>query len=206
MTGRPRSAHIDDAVLGAVVAELNEAGYGRLTIESVARRAGTTKPAVYRRWPSRQQLVLAALTRRRPERRVPNSGCVVCDLVEGVGVFLDAHDGLPPDVLGSLLADCTDRPALRVQFMNTVFEPARFVLGEVVDRALARGDLRPDLDRDLAVDLLGALVHYRVLYGHARADGEAVEAAVVTLLRGVAGDFPALAGRRTDHRHSGLTT
>ena len=59
--GRPRDPQIDAAVLRATVAALGESGYARLTLNDVARRAGTTKPAIYRRWEGRQRLVLAAL-------------------------------------------------------------------------------------------------------------------------------------------------
>jgi AcrR family transcriptional regulator len=209
MTGRPRSAHIDDAVLEAVVEVLLEVGYGRLTVEAVARRAGTTKPAIYRRWPDRRDLALAALTRylgADGEPPAPDSGCVVCDLVDGLGVFLAASRRVPPGVLGSLLADCPDGSAPRVAFMNALFDPPRHLVGTVVKEAQERGDLRADLDRDLVVDLLGSLVHYRALYGHAPTDCEAVEASVVTLLRGLAADGPALTTRKADHHHNGLTT
>jgi AcrR family transcriptional regulator len=60
-------------VLEATLATLDETGYGRLTLERVARRAGTTKPAIYRRWPSRQQLVLAALGQRLSDARAPDT-------------------------------------------------------------------------------------------------------------------------------------
>jgi hypothetical protein len=58
--GRPRDRQIDVAVLTATLAVLDKSGYGGLTLEQVARDAGTTKPAIYRRWPTRQQLVDAS--------------------------------------------------------------------------------------------------------------------------------------------------
>ena len=80
--GRPRDRQIDAAVLKATLAVLDRSGYGRLTLEEVARQAGTTKPAIYRRWPSRQRLVLAALGARLGEAREPDTGCTLCDLDE----------------------------------------------------------------------------------------------------------------------------
>jgi AcrR family transcriptional regulator len=94
--GRPRDPHIDAAVLGATLAVLDESGYGRLTLEEVARHAGTTKPAIYRRWPSRQRLVLAALGARLGEVRAPHSGCTLCDLDECLKLFVAAFRHLPP--------------------------------------------------------------------------------------------------------------
>src|SRR5512132_3097766 len=86
--GRPRDRQIDAAVVDATLVVLDEVGYGRLTLEEVARRAGTTKPAIYRRWPSRQRLVLAALGRRVGEARAPDTGCTLCDLDECLTLFV----------------------------------------------------------------------------------------------------------------------
>lgn len=199
-SGRPRDPHIDGAVLDTTVEVLAQVGYAGLTLEAVARRAGTTKPAIYRRWPTRQALVLAALRRRLGGTpRVADSGCVVCDLTGGVGVFLAAFRRMPPGVLAALLADC--KGDHRDTFMTQLFEPQREAVSRIVDRARDRGDLRADLDRGLVVDLLASFVHYRALFGHAPTDADDVEAAVTTLLRGMAADHRELAGRKPDHEH-----
>ena len=88
--GRPRDPAIDAAVLDATLAVLDEVGYGRLTLEEVARRAGTTKPAIYRRWPTRQRLVLAALESASACARAPDTGCTLCDLDECLKLFVAA--------------------------------------------------------------------------------------------------------------------
>jgi AcrR family transcriptional regulator len=195
-TGRPRDPHIDGAVLDKTVEVLSQVGYARLTLEEVARRAGTTKPSIYRRWPSRQHLVLAALVRRLgiDATRVPDNGCVLCDLIGGIDMFVTVFRRVPPGVLGAVLADCAGQPGLRTTFMSKLFDKPRYAIGEMVDRAKARGDLRADLDRELAVDLLDSFVHHRVLFGHASTDGEAVAGAVTTLLRG-------MASRKIGHAH-----
>lgn len=201
-TGRPRDPHIGDAVLAATVEVLSQVGYARLTLEEVARRAGTTKPSIYRRWRSRQQLVLDALGRTidSGEARVPDTGCVVCDLAGGVDVFLTAFRRMPPGVLAALLTDCAGQ--LRTTFMTRLFEPPRRTVGEIVDRVKARGDLRADLDRELAVDLLASLVYYRALFGHAPTDPEDLTAAVTALLQGLAENY----AQPPDHEHiTGMT-
>lgn len=190
--GRPRSPEIDAAVLDATLTVLDTAGYGRFSIEEVARRAGTTKPAIYRRWPTRQHLVLAALARRLGEVRIPNSDCTLCDLDEALRVFVVAFQCLPPGVLAPLLADCTATPELHAAFMATLFDPPREAVRQTITRAIARGDLRADLDLTLTLDLLGSLVHYRALFGHASTGTAEIERAVTTLLQGIATDYPAL--------------
>lgn len=190
--GRPRNTRIDPAVLDATLAVLDESGYRRLALEEVARRAGTTKPAIYRRWPTRQHLVLAALAQRLGEAPVPDTGCTLCDLGECITVFVAAFCRMPPDVLGPLLADCATLPGLRAEFMTTLFAPPRAAVEQTLRRAIDRGDLRADLDLELTLDLLGSVVHYRALFGHAPITEAEIERAVETLLRGIATDYPAL--------------
>ncbi|HVE97196.1 MAG TPA: TetR/AcrR family transcriptional regulator [Pseudonocardiaceae bacterium] len=209
--GRPRNASIDVAVLDATDAVLGDSGYSRLTLEEVARRAGTTKPAIRRRWPTRQHLVLAVLARRLGAAQVPDTECTLCDLTDGINVFVAAFQRMPPDVLGPLLADCAGESELRADFMATLFDPPRAAVAQTLDRALARGDLRADLDRELTLDLLGSLIHYRTLFGHAPTSDAAIERAVETILQGIATDYPALlehSRRRagdpqTHHLHDG---
>ncbi|MQA87326.1 MAG: TetR family transcriptional regulator [Streptosporangiales bacterium] len=201
--GRPRNLQIDTAVLDATLAVLDESGYGHFTLEEVARRAGTTKPAIYRRWPTRQRLVLAALARRLGEADAPDTDCTLCDLAEGIIVFVAAFQRMPPDVLGPLLADCAAHPELRADFMTTLFDPPRTAVRQTLTRAIARGDLREDLDLELTLDLLGSVVHYRALFGHAPTTEAEIERAVETLLQGIAVDYPALlkhSRQRTAHQ------
>jgi len=190
--GRPRDPQIDAAVLEATFAVLEETGYAHLTLEEIARRAETTKPAIYRRWPSRQHLVLAALSARLTAARTPNTGCTLCDLNEGINVFIATFQQIRPDVLGTLLADCAVDTTLRGVFMATLFDPPRAAVATMLDRAAARGDIRFDIDCGLILDMLGSLVHYRALFGHAPTTEAEVERAVEALMGGVATDYPAL--------------
>jgi AcrR family transcriptional regulator len=186
---RPRDPQIDSAVLGATIAALGDSGYARLTLDDVARRAGTTKPAIYRRWPTRQRLVLAALATRLGDAEAPDTGCTLCDLDECLKVFVAAFRRMPPDVIGPLFADCAGDRELRAAFMTTLFDPPRAAVKETLDRAHARGDLRDEVDRDLVLDLIGSLVHYRTLFGHAPTSDTEIERAVEALLQGIATDY-----------------
>jgi AcrR family transcriptional regulator len=190
--GRPRDRQIDVAVLRAALEVLDESGYGGLTLEAVARRAGTSKPAIYRRWTSRQRLVLSALGQRLGEARAPDTGCTLCDLDECLKVFVAAFRRMPPDVIGPLFADCAGDRDLRAAFMGTLFDPPRAAVRETLERARARGDLRDDVDVELILDLIGSLVHYRALFGHATTSNVEIEHAVEALLQGIATDYPRL--------------
>lgn len=190
--GRPRDPAIDAAVLDAAFAVLRESGYAHFTFEEVARRAGTTKPAIYRRWPTRQRLVLAALELRLGDARVPDTGCTLCDLDECLKLFVAAYRRMPPDVVGPLFADCAGDRELRALFMTTLFDPPRDAVEETLERAHARGDLRAGVDRALVLDLVASFVHYRMLFGHARTTDAEIERAGEALLRGIATDYDRL--------------
>jgi AcrR family transcriptional regulator len=189
---RPRDPRIDAAVLTAARSALGASGYSGLRLDDVARRAGTTKPAIYRRWRDRQHLVLAALSEPLGAITPPDTGCTLCDLGECLQVFVAAFERMPPDVIGPLFADCAGDPELRAGFMAALLDPPRAAVRQTLERAQARSDLRADVDLDLVVDLVGSLIHYRALFGHAPSGGEELERTVETLMGGLATDYTAL--------------
>ena len=189
---RPRDPKIDTAVLAATRAALDASGYGGLRLEDVARRAGTTKPAIYRRWRDRQRLVLDALSEPLGAITPPDTGCTLCDLGECLQVFVVAFRRMPPGVIGPLFADCAGDPELTDGFMAALLDPPRAAVRQTLDRAKTRGDLRADVDLDLVVDLVGSLVHYRALFAHAPTGEDELERTVETLMGGIATDYPAL--------------
>lgn len=199
MSGRPRDAQIDRAVLGAVSDLLEESGYRELAVERVARRAGVSKAAVYRRWPDRQRLVLAELGRRLGRVETPDTGCTLCDLNESLALFARTFRCMGPEFFGPLLADCSSDPELRRTFMDTLFDPPRAAVRTTLEKGRERGDLRADADLELTVDGLASLVHYRLLFGHAPVDAREIGRAVTGLLRGLASDYDALAAKAAGH-------
>lgn len=199
--GRPRDSSIDRAVLDSTSELLDELGYAELAIEHVARRAGVSKTAIYRRWPSRQQLVLAELQRRMGRVVAPQTGCTRCDLVESLELFARVVTCMGAETVSSLLADCTDDLELRQTFMSTVFEPPRAAVKTTLEQARERGDLRDDVDLTLAVDTLASLVHYRLLFRHAPVAEPEINAAVSALLAGIARDGRVETGASAAHSH-----
>ncbi|HEY1177466.1 MAG TPA: TetR/AcrR family transcriptional regulator [Phytomonospora sp.] len=190
--GRPRDPYIDEAVLSAALSLLSEVGYHGLSLEEVARRAGTSRPAIYRRWPGRTQLALAAIASRLNVPAPPDVDCTLCGLAEGFNVFLSAYRTIRPDVLSSLYADCAADPELRRRYLDTVIEPSRRAVGRTIEQAIARGDLRPDTDASLLLDLVASLVYYRSLFGSDHMTDAEAEKAIEALLRGAAVDYDAL--------------
>ena len=156
---RRRGQELEDALLDAAWDELVAQGYGALTIDGVAQRAGTSRPVVYRRWASKPELVRAAVVHvvRRDRMEPPNTGSLRGDLVAvmrfanekriGVTVFIVAY-------LGGYFQETGTSPAdLRAALIDN--RPT--VIDAIVDRAIERGEvdaerMTPRL-RSLAFDL-----------------------------------------------------
>lgn len=190
--GRPRDSAIDSAVLSAALELAQRDGYSSVSVEAVARHAETSRPAVYRRWPGRTSLLLAAIADRLSVPAPPDTGCTLCDIGESFEVFLTAYRTIEPDLLIGLYADCARDPALAAQYVDTIVEPARRAVGVTLDRAIARGDLRVDVDRNELLDLLASLVHYRAQFRGAHMSADEAERAIEMLLRGAARDYDEL--------------
>ena len=190
--GRPRSQQINESVISATLDILDAEGYGNVSLEAVARRAGTSRPAIYRRWNGRAPLVLAAIADRLEMPVPPDTGCTLCDIGDSFEVFLSAYRKIRPEALSALYAECATDPELRAQYLATIIEPARTAVGRTLDRAIARGDLRGTINRNLLLDMVGSLVHYRAMFGPEHLNDQEAEQAIETLLKGAAVDYPAL--------------
>lgn len=202
--GRPRDPAIDAAVLAATLDVLRDSGYFDFALEQVATRAGTTKASIRRRWPVRQDLIIDALTTVLVTPPVPDNNCTRCDLMQTVRLLDTAlHERLPDNTLTPLIADCSRDPRLRQRLTDVLLRPSRVAATTAVRRAVDRGDLLPDVDAELLVDLLASTVYQRALFGDSTASLD-VGKLVDQLLRGVAVDFEHLvrvSRQPADKRH-----
>lgn len=197
--GRPRDESIDQAVLEAAAQALDEGGYRAVSIEDVARRAGASKSALYRRWPNRRRLVLAVLAERLGRLEAPDTGCTLCDLHECLVLVTRAVDRLGAGTLAQLTAEGTDDAELRTELMEVVMDPPRREVHRTLYKARARGDLADHIDLPLTVDVLASLTFYRQLLGDGPMDSEEIETVVTGLLRGIATDYDELVRVYSEH-------
>lgn len=202
--GRPRQQHIDEAVLRASAEALDRDGYRGVAIEEVARRAGVSKAAVYRRWPNRRHLALAVLEERLGRIEAPNSGCTLCDLHECLVLFTRAFDRLGAGTLAQLIAEGAEDGSLHAQLTSVVLDPPRRAVHRTLFEARRRGDLRDDVDLPLTVDALSSLVFFRLLLGDDPMGDEELGTVVTSVLRGIAMDGDALLREYAEHeQHQG---
>jgi AcrR family transcriptional regulator len=168
-----RSLLAQRAIIAAAQALLTERGYGPLTIEAVAARAGVGKQTIYRWWRSKAELVLEAYLSATLERAPPppDTGSVRRDvhrLMES-HVSAMAEPGVSKIVAGLIEAAQHD-PALADGFRREVVATRRKIMRDILERGRDRGELRPGADLDLAVDMLHGPTFYRLLVSGAPLD------------------------------------
>ncbi|MER7752829.1 TetR/AcrR family transcriptional regulator [Kitasatospora sp. NPDC097643] len=142
---RRRGDELERAILDAVWAELADHGYDRLTMDGVAARAQTSKPVLYRRWPNRAALVIAALGRNAPDYQAPpDTGELRSDLAAFLRDLLHRFDDLPTDAVHGFLLDLLRDPDLRTRFRGGLTaEGPVSTLSTLMRRAADRGEINP---------------------------------------------------------------
>jgi AcrR family transcriptional regulator len=168
--GRPLDPSREAAILQAALEGLAELGYDRLTMDDIAARARAGKGALYRRWGSKAELVAAAITDWRDRRvpvSIPDTGSLAGDLeaiIASVPNFDEAARQQMTVVTGVATAAARD-PKLRAALLNQLFDRPRKIFGEVLKRAVARGEIPADRDLTLIPDLVIGLNMLRVIQG-----------------------------------------
>ena len=181
--GRPRNQDYDDVILDAAMAILAEDGYPGLTIDGVAARAKVGRPTIYRRWPSKPALVVAALARSTGLAPASDTGTVRGDLlaVQRHQVALMNSAGwrrITPGLTADLAAD----PELARTYLEEYIAPRRRSVWDALDRGIARGELPPGIDHAFISDLLTGPLYYRALGRGEHLPPEAAERTVDVVL------------------------
>ncbi|HEX5504710.1 MAG TPA: TetR/AcrR family transcriptional regulator [Thermomicrobiales bacterium] len=142
---RRRGVALEQAILRAAADELRDAGYPGLTMEKVARRAGTNKNAIYRRWPNRAALGIAAYRHLAVvDRQLPDTGELRGDALELLRRANGQWSSPTGDILRGLLASAGDDPQLLAQLREYAIDAGSDLWLQVLRRAVARGEARPE--------------------------------------------------------------
>jgi AcrR family transcriptional regulator len=160
--GRPRSEHCDQAIRAAVLDLLVEEGFAGMTIEGVAARASVGKATIYRRWPSKEDLVVDAMvTQCRDNIVSPDTGSLREDLLVMLRAMIEKfrRDGR---LVMAFNDEQRRHPQLADAFRRTFLDERRAVYREIFERAMARGELPPDADLELLMDVGPALLWHRL--------------------------------------------
>jgi AcrR family transcriptional regulator len=164
--GRARDPKLDEAIATATRALVVETGFGGLTIEAIARRAGVSRATVYRRWANLDELlahVLRAMVREVP---VPDRGHVRDDLIEILSDQLSFIQREAGKLYPSFAVQATADPDAR-QALGELIELRQAAVATVLGRGIERGEIRDDADLELAFFLIWGPVYYRHLFAFA---------------------------------------
>jgi AcrR family transcriptional regulator len=191
--GRPRQPATDAAILGATIDLLTEVGIGGTTTNAIVDRSGCSKATIYRRWPTRDALILDALRTAMQGRPADIDAVVGLERELGSTVHAAARRGAQvfdsqilravfPTIAKELLSGST----IGEQFRINVFVPIRVAAKARLVEAIERGEIDPTVDRDIVFDLIYGGLMYRVLVGESVDDGT-VDALADLVMRGSAG-------------------
>jgi AcrR family transcriptional regulator len=189
-TGRRRNEAARQAILDVAIDLLGRPGEGPVTVDTIAAAAGVGKQTIYRWWPSKGAVLLAALAERASEDiPVPDTGTLRGDLEAFLtATFRAAGNPRTASVLRNTMAEAQRDPHAR-ESMRDFIAGRRAVLRGVLERARDRGETAPGADLDLLVDQAYGMLWYRVLTGHAPL-GDAEAAALARALAGQAASAP----------------
>ncbi len=177
LMGRPRSADATEAILAATLEQLTDAGAAGLSMDVVAQRAGVGKATIYRRWASKEALVLDALRTAIEPIPVPDEGSLRADLIAYTDELVERfRAGRGSDVLPHLVAASCHDDELRASLDDYV-RGGQSTLRLLLRRGIDRGELLADTDVDLAVEAILGPIFYRHLLS-----GEPVDRALARRL------------------------
>ena len=194
--GRPRDAAVDQRVLDVAWDLLLTGGYAGLNVDEVAERAAVAKTTLYRRWPTKDHLAIAVVTRMIPFALVPDTGDLCRDLIEfAVSMAASLHqyrtaggsDGVSPGLAGELVAAAARHPDIG-ELIRTLHARRHATALARLQRARERGEIRPDIDDAILIDQISGPIYYRALITGAATDrsyAERLVRAVLAVARGV---------------------
>jgi AcrR family transcriptional regulator len=166
LRGRPRSAESRKAILDAAFGILVERGYGAMSIEAVATRAGVGKTTVYRWWPSRADLAVDAFfAATEAELAMPATGSAEQDFRSQVTALADMLRGPRGVALAAMLGGGLSDPGLAASLNSRWIEPRRRWGFERLSRAAAAGECLPDTDVPAALGILYGPLYSPLLFG-----------------------------------------
>lgn len=163
--GRPRDASIDREVVTALLELVKEMGVGAVTVDAIAERAGVSKASIYRRWDSKEAMLVDGLATLASDSPIPTGDDILSSLtqlLEQMNDFLNSRVGC---ALPWLVGEVTAGTPLGRRYAESVVLPRREVVFDLIRQGVESGQLRPDLDVEIATDLVGGVALMKKFLG-----------------------------------------
>ncbi|WP_019507270.1 TetR/AcrR family transcriptional regulator [Pleurocapsa sp. PCC 7319] len=184
--GRPRSPETREKILKATYEILNEVGFMDLTIEGVAAKAGVGKPTIYRRWKTKAALAMDAfLEFVTPEIAFPDSGKAKEDFRKQMQKIVKLMNSPKGEVLASVIGCGQSNNELIAAFRDNWLIPRREDAKRIFQGGVERGELRKDINADVAIDALYSPLFYRLLLKHQPLTNEFVDELIDAVIGGL---------------------
>src|SRR5260370_15120405 len=184
--GGRRSEQAGQAIVEATLDLFAEQGFEGVCVEAVAARAGVGKATIYRRWPNKEELLLAAFGSLKSPFPEPKGVSVRDDLLAMVEVMCaDKADPRKARRYALLLGEGEKYPRLIARYKETVVEPRREAMRAVIRRGIQTGELRPDTDIEIAMLTLTGVIMAREKTPDGALDGDFAARLVDGLLLGL---------------------
>lgn len=171
-------------LLGTTIAVLEESGYDRLTVDEVAARARASKTTIYRRWPSKAALIIAAVAARVDELSVdpvPDGLSLREELMRRVReLMVEAVEVRA--TLAALIGEAARNPELRASFEAHFVAPRRELMNLCLERRRAAGEISADVDLEIVAPIPTAIIYQRLLISHEPVDDALPERIVDQLM------------------------
>ena len=164
--GRPRNKASDRQIIAATLRMLKSEDYDRTSIEAVAAEAGVTRATVYRRYPTKADMVTAAvctLAEAAEPAGCPDARTTVTELLRGFHESVGPNDGI--SIVASLYLQRHVHPEMLESFRERVIRPCRLRMAAVLELAREKGDVRSDTDPEAVVEMLIGSYLYRTFAG-----------------------------------------
>ena len=162
---RPLDPTVDEAILTATLEQLTQLGFARMTVEGVAVAAGVGKPAIYRRYRDKAELVAAVIKRQLAPLEPSDLGDTRKELWHAVKYGFPQDGPSYVGLIGGLIAEHQRHPELIEAFRHSVLHPRRAAVLALIERGVERGDLRDDIDPTTMLDLLAGPLLARIYAG-----------------------------------------
>lgn len=185
--GRPRSQQARAAVLRATSELMREVGLRAMTTEDIAARSGASKATIYKWWPNKYAVAVEAfLSEMAVESADPDTGSAREDFRRALRGLIHFYTGEYGRAYAQLVGEAQFDPKIGAELRDHLVGSRRELVRAIWDRGVARGELRADVDPEVAIDLIFGPAMYRLVAGHAPLDDGAAEAVVDAAIRGLA--------------------
>ncbi|MBA3288466.1 MAG: TetR/AcrR family transcriptional regulator [Acidimicrobiia bacterium] len=190
---RPRSEAARRKALDAAIDLIAERGVSNLSIEEVATRSGVAKTTIYRHWPGRTSLIVDTIRSTFEHVATPDTGSVHDDLVAFFGGLIRADLSGRTGKLMPCLLDAAGRDPEMEQLLDRIAVERQEPILRIVERAVARGELPSELDRDVVIGTIVGPIVFRKMVWRQPADAGYIEACISVALAGLRATAPVTA-------------